>query len=102
MNQNEGYVLHLSYDLRGPIGVAATDDVTYVGWSDSRSGRVDLPTEDVYLASVVHEATDGDTRTLQPVSMAMGAGAGLAVAGLVALVGVAVVGRRGRADADTA
>jgi hypothetical protein len=100
MNQNEGYVLHLSYDLRGPIGVAATDDVTYVGWSDSRSGRVDLPTEDVYLASVVHERADSDTRTLQPVSMALGAGAGLAVAGLVALVGVAVVGRRRGAQAE--
>ncbi|HEV2766232.1 MAG TPA: sialidase family protein [Acidimicrobiales bacterium] len=102
MNQNEGYVLHLSYDLRGPIGVASTDEVTYVGWSDSRSGRVDLPTEDVYVASVLHEPAKGDAPTVQPVSMAMGAGLGLVVAGLAALAGVAVLGRRARGDADTA
>ncbi|MDP9005555.1 MAG: glycoside hydrolase [Actinomycetota bacterium] len=95
MNQNEGYVLHLAYDLRGPIGVASTDDVTYVGWSDSRSGRVDLPTEDVYVASIIHEPAETDTRGVQPVSLAMGAGLGLVVAGLAALVGVAVLRKRG-------
>jgi hypothetical protein len=99
MNQNEGYVLHLSYDLRGPMGVASTDEVTYVGWSDSRAGSVDLPIEDVYLASVIHEPAESDTGTVQPVSMAMGAGLGLVVAGLAALVAAAMVRRRDEAQA---
>ncbi len=58
MNQNEGYVLNLAYDLRGPIGGASTDEAAYIGWSDSRSGRVDLPAEDAYVASVVHAVAD--------------------------------------------
>lgn len=96
MNQNEGYVLNLGYDLRGPIGVAAADDVTHVGWSDSRSGRVDLPTEDVYVASVRHEPAESGASSLRPASVALGAGIGLAVAGLLAFIGVGVLRARSK------
>jgi hypothetical protein len=87
MNQNEGYVLNLAYDLRGPIGVASTDDVAHVAWSDSRAGRVELPAEDVYVASLVHRAAEEDP-SVRPLSVALGAAIGLAVAGLAALVAV--------------
>ena len=96
MNQNEGYVLNLGYDLRGPIGVAASDDVTHVGWSDSRSGRVELPTEDVYVAAVSRRPPGAEEPVLRPASVALGAGIGLAVAGLLAFIGLGVLRERTR------
>ncbi len=56
MNQNEGYVLNPAYDLRGPMAIASTDDAASIAWPDSRAGRVDLPAEDLYFASVIHDA----------------------------------------------
>ncbi len=94
MNQNEGYVLNLAYDLRGPIGVASTNDAAHISWSDSRAGRVDLPAEDVYVAAVVHQLDEDDGSSIRPLSVALGAGAGLALAGLVALVATLVTRRR--------
>lgn len=85
MNQNEGYVLHLSYDVRGPIGIASTDAVAHVGWSDSRAGHVELPAEDVYVAGVVHAAGGAEgAGGIQAPSVLMGAAGGLLLAGLVA------------------
>ncbi|MGH9278465.1 MAG: hypothetical protein ACRD12_10240 [Acidimicrobiales bacterium] len=55
MNQNEGFAMNLAYDLRGPIGLASGEDEAYVAWSDSRNGRVDLPTEDLYFTEVSYE-----------------------------------------------
>lgn len=84
MNQNEGYAMHLSYDLRGPIGVASTDRRAHVAWHDSRAGAVDLPTEDAYFASVLHEPDDR-AATASPVNyMLLGGAGGLLLAGLVA------------------
>jgi hypothetical protein len=54
MNQNEGFAENLNYDLRGPVGITSTNNAAYVAWSDSRSGRVDLPQEDVYTSTVVY------------------------------------------------
>ncbi len=43
MNQNEGYAMNLIADLRGPIGVASTNEEAFVTWNDSRNGTVELP-----------------------------------------------------------
>jgi len=92
MNQNSGFALNLSYDLRAPIGVASTDDKTFVVWPDSRNGTFNLPTEDTYLATVLRASEDDaavDTK-----SLLLGAAAALAVAGLAVLILVAVSRRK--------
>ncbi len=86
MNQNEGFAMNLSYDLRGPVGVASTDEEAYVAWSDSRNGNVDLPTEDAYFAKVIHEdaftkAAKGEA-AVKWSSVLLGLAIGLVVAGL--------------------
>lgn len=85
MNQNEGFAMNLSEDLRGPVGVASTDDQAYVSWSDSRNGRFDLPTEDAYFAIVVHNdraAVVHHDPAVKGSSVLLGLAVGLVVAGL--------------------
>ncbi|MDQ3502878.1 MAG: glycoside hydrolase, partial [Actinomycetota bacterium] len=92
MNQTSGFALNLAYDLRAPIGVASTDDKTFVVWPDSRNGTFNLPTEDTYLATVLRASEDDaavDTK-----SLLLGAAAALAVAGLAVLILVAVSRRK--------
>ncbi|MDQ6728423.1 MAG: hypothetical protein M3066_20005 [Actinomycetota bacterium] len=95
MNQNEGYAMNLAYDLRGPIGVASTNDEAYVAWSDSRNGTVELPTEDAYFATVVQRdvAAEAAKRpaAVKWSSVLLGLAAGLVLAGLA----VSTVARRG-------
>jgi hypothetical protein len=86
MNQNEGYAMNLAYDLRGPVGIASTDDVAYVSWSDSRNGRVDLPTEDVYFGSVIHAEPRQESTGVKAGSVLLGVAVGAVAAGLVFLV----------------
>jgi Neuraminidase (sialidase) len=86
MNQNEGYAMNLAYDLRGPVGITSTDAAAYVSWSDSRNGRVDLPTEDVYLGSVVYAEPRKETSGVKAGSVFLGVAIGAVVAGLVFLV----------------
>jgi len=86
MNQNEGYAMNLAYDLRGPIGVASTNDEAYVAWSDSRNGTVELPTEDAYFAKVIHVDAAAKGPKGEPAvkwsSVLLGLAAGLVLAGL--------------------
>ncbi len=85
MNQNEGFTMNLSEDLRGPVGVASTDDQAYVAWSDSRNGTFDLPTDDSYFATVVHndKATKVHKESaVKGSSVLLGLAIGLVVAGL--------------------
>ncbi len=83
MNQWEGVAMNPAYDLRGPIGVASTNEEAYVSWADSRNGTFDLPTEDVYFATVAHDARDsGDGDGIRASSLVLGLAIGLAVAGL--------------------
>ena len=85
MNQNEGFTMNLAEDLRGPIGVASTDDQAYVAWSDSRNGTFDLPTDDSYFATVVHDdkaAEVDEDSTIKGSSVLLGLAIGLVVAGL--------------------
>ena len=92
MNQNSGFALNPAYDLRAPIGVASTDDKTFVVWPDSRNGTFNLPTEDTYLATVLRASEDD--AAVDTTSLLLGAAAALAVAGLAVLVLVAVSRRR--------
>jgi hypothetical protein len=87
MNQFEGFAMHPAYDLRGPIGIASTDDQAYVAWSDSRNGTFELPTEDVYVAELVHERAEGDGEpTVKVSSLFLGLAIGLVVTGLAVLL----------------
>jgi len=86
MNQNEGYAMNVISDLRGPIGVASTNEEAFITWNDSRNGTVELPTEDAYLAKVIHEEpaiSDGDGGSaIKGSSVLLGLAIGLVVAGL--------------------
>jgi len=90
MNQNEGFAMNLAYDLRGPVGITSTDDAAYVAWSDSRNGRVDLPTEDVYTATVIHAVTKEKGSSVKGSSVLLGLAIGLVVGGLAVAVAAAV------------
>ncbi|MGH9264142.1 MAG: sialidase family protein [Acidimicrobiales bacterium] len=96
MNQNEGFAMNLAYDLRGPIGVASTDEEAFVAWSDSRNGTFDLPTEDTYFAKVIHDEPEGgggDGPAIKASSVLLGLTIGLVLAGL-AVATVAANARR--------
>lgn len=85
MNQNEGYSMNLSSDLRGPVGVASTNAEAYVTWNDSRNGTIELPTEDVYFATVIHDERDrggGGGSAVKGSSVLLGVTIGLVIAGL--------------------
>jgi len=85
MNQNEGYSMNLCCDVRGPVGVASTNEEAFVSWNDSRNGTVDLPTDDVYFAKVIHEEPGGDIKSEPAVkgsSVLLGLAIGLVLAGL--------------------
>jgi hypothetical protein len=99
MNKNEGYSFHSNYGLGGPAGLASTDASALVAWGDSRRGSVQLPVEDYYFASAVHDrkaleagAGGSDDHTARDV--ALGSVLTLVAAGLVLLIG-SLVGRRG-------
>jgi hypothetical protein len=98
MNQNEGFAMNLAYDLRGPVGVASTNEAAYVAWSDSRNGRVDLPQEDAYMSSILYdEPRAGGTSPggVKAGSLVLG----VAIGALVAAGLFLAVGRRGRTRA---
>jgi hypothetical protein len=98
MNQNEGFSMNLAEDLRGPVGVASTDDQAYVTWSDSRNGNVDLPTDDAYFATVIHDDKAAAVKSEPAVkgsSVLLGLAIGLVLAGL-AVATVAGNSRSGR------
>jgi len=86
MNQNEGFAMNPISDLRGPIGVASTNEEAFITWNDSRNGTVDLPTEDAYFAKVIHEEPsldDGDDGSaIKGSSVLLGLAIGLVLAGL--------------------
>ncbi len=82
MNQNSGFPLNLATDLRAPIGVVATDATTYVAWPDSRNGTFELPNDDTYMATVIHEQKAAhDDSGLNLTSAFLGLAVGLLVAG---------------------
>lgn len=94
MNRDEGIALNPKYDARGPFAVAAANDLTHFAWGDSRAGAPAVPLQDVYFTSVLHEPgkeQDGDAG-IDASSVALGAGMGLLVGGLVLFV----LSRRGR------
>jgi len=83
MNQNSGFALNPAYDLRPEIGILATDTTSYVTWPDSRNGTFQLPNEDTYVASVIHEQkAAGKDGGLEGTSVFLGLAVGLLVAGL--------------------
>jgi hypothetical protein len=99
MNKNEGYSFHDNYGLGGPMGIASTDAAALVAWGDSRRGSIQLPVEDYYFTSAVHDrkalaagAGGGDDNTARDI--ALGSVVTLVVAGLVLLIAARGMGRR--------
>ncbi|MGH9284172.1 MAG: sialidase family protein [Acidimicrobiales bacterium] len=76
------------------VGIASTNDTVYLAWQDSRNGRPNTGSEDVYSASVLlgpqaevgAGATSGDDRTLVTLMAGIAVGAGLAM-GVVWMAG---------------
>lgn len=81
-------------DVRGPIGLGSTDSSTYLTWADARAGDSEQVAEDAYFTRVRHApaATDlGPAASSSGATWAIiGAGAALAVGGLVLLIGMRV------------
>lgn len=83
-------------DTRGPMGIASADQATYVAWSDSRPTGSVGSAEDVYFSRLRYaevsplgaEAGEGSWTMV-----ALGAGAALALAGLLFLLFVRGAGR---------
>src|SRR5215210_4324167 len=97
MNQNEGYAMNAIADLRGPIGVASTNEEAFVTWNDSRNGTVELPADDIYFAKVIHDEPEpdggGGGSSIKGSSVLLGMAIGLVIAGL-AVAAVAGNARR--------
>lgn len=92
MHRKAGYTTN-DHVLFGPMGIAATDDVAYISWADSRAGTPDNPVEDVYFTSVVFDQPGTGTSVSAWTWAFVGGAIALALAGLV-LLGVLVTSRR--------
>ncbi len=87
-------------DIHGPTGITSTDDVVYFTWQDSRNGTNLGSADDTYFATLrLHgpelaagEAKD-DSGVPRPILIVAGLAAGMGLAMLF----VAVAGRRSRA-----
>lgn len=84
-------------DVRGPMGIASTDDVAYVAWADSRPSGDTSDAEDAYFSRIrfapAAELPGNDAGETPWLWAVLGAGVALAVAGLVLFLGL----RRSRA-----
>jgi hypothetical protein len=78
-------------DIRGPVGLASTNTATYLTWADARAGDAENVVEDAYFTRVRHTAAPtevGPAPTSGTAWAIIGAGAALAVGGLVLLIGM--------------
>lgn len=80
-------------DIRGPIGVASTSTHAYYGWADTRASNGEFEAQDAY-ATRARFSDSGSAPAGAPTASgspalwsAVGAGAALALAGLMLLVG---------------
>ena len=92
-------------DVRGPMGIASTEETTFITWSDSRAGALpEFDVEDAYFTRVRFHAAavEEDGSGLDVKSLLAGAGSALAIAGMALLVGNRVGRRRERDDAPRA
>lgn len=91
-------------DIRGPIGIASSDEAAYVAWPDARASTVDGEAEDAYFSRIRFGepaelvTTSGGAGDANWLWSLLGAGAALIVASLLLIVGA----RRVRASAATA
>ncbi|MDP8927878.1 MAG: glycoside hydrolase [Actinomycetota bacterium] len=82
-----------NFDVRGPIGVASTNDAAYIAWADSRASGKNGEAEDAYFTRVRFgvpvEPTAASAVTESRVLWSgLGAGGAFALAGLLLFVGV--------------
>lgn len=97
---NEGATFN-NMDVRGPVGLASTNEAAYVAWSDSRATTGEGDAEDAYFSAVRFPgAAEADAAGAPSADGSawlwgvLGAGAALAVAGVLLLVGVGGARRR--------
>ncbi|MGH9226754.1 MAG: hypothetical protein ACRD2W_23870 [Acidimicrobiales bacterium] len=103
MHRNEGYSFNSQYGLVGPVGMASTDATAFVAWGDSRRGSTQLPVEDHYLASAVHDRdgpAEGGSGSNTARDVALGAVITLVAVGLF-LAGAALLRREQPAGAPS-
>jgi hypothetical protein len=84
-----------NYGLKGPLGIASTDETAFVAWDDTRNSRPDTQTQDIYLARVRFQAGDRVFATVAEshhtaLWALIGGAIALGVAGLLLLVGMRV------------
>jgi hypothetical protein len=82
-------------DVRGPLGIASTDEAALITWADSRAGALpEFDVEDTYFTRVVFDAT-AEEEGLDLASAMTGVGAALALVGIGLLITTTRSGRRG-------
>lgn len=88
-------------DSKFNVGVTSGEDVAHVAWQDSRNGREDTNSEDVYMASVNLDGTvDSGAEETGPAAWALVA-VGVALGMGIAMVVTVLLGRRlGRSRAS--
>ena len=84
--------------IRGPVGLASLDEAAYLAWDDSRNGRPDNASQDIYFTRArteagaeLFEATSGTSGLAWAL---LGAAVALAVGGLALVTGLAATRRR--------
>lgn len=75
------------------VGIASTNEAASFAWQDTRNGNYQNEAEDVYTASALHGAEDGDGVSSSLMWSVLGGGVGLALAGVVLLLGMRLAGR---------
>jgi hypothetical protein len=94
MNRKAGFSTN-DQILFGPMGIAATDEATYIAWGDSRAGTPEKPLEDAYFTTEIFgQPTTGEGTPRYLWGLA-GAASGLAIGGLALIVSMARTRRQG-------
>jgi hypothetical protein len=96
-----------NFDIRGPMGIASTDNAAYVTWADSRATGADATdAEDVYFSRIRYAAVPelgagggGFSRTLWTL---LGAAGALALGGLALVLGTRLIRGRDRGSSPQA
>lgn len=93
MDKNAGYTENSQYGQQSHAALAATNDVTYFAWSDSRAGTTANPVEDYYFTTAVHN-TPSSSKTTTWQGIVLGIAIGIVATGLVFVVVVLPLSRR--------
>jgi hypothetical protein len=91
-------------DVRGPLGIASSDNAAYVTWPDSRATDADTTdAEDVYFSRIRYAAVPalgaGGGESSNLLWALLGGGVALALGGVALAVGTRLTGDRSKSGA---